>query len=143
LRSIVLDASVGAKWIPLFSHEPLVAKAIDFHDRWNAGALHIWIPDFFWIEIASILWKSVRRGVTGATEAETALTDLQAQGLSMVSTAALVNKALTIGIKHGRSVYDCLYVALADSSNSELITADEKLANALASHYPIKWLGAT
>ena len=33
-------------------------------------------------------------------------------------------------------------VALAVESRAQLITADEKLANALAAHLPVKWLGA-
>ena len=41
-----------------------------------------------------------------------------------------------------RAVYDCLYVALAVQSKSDLVTADERLANALAARFPVKWLGA-
>jgi predicted nucleic acid-binding protein len=32
-------------------------------------------------------------------------------------------------------------VALALVSKANLITADERLANALAAHLPVKWLG--
>ncbi len=52
------------------------------------------------------------------------------------------NSALSIALQYGRSLYDCLYVALAVRSNAELVNADEKLANALASRFPVKWLGA-
>jgi predicted nucleic acid-binding protein len=38
-------------------------------------------------------------------------------------------------------VYDSLYVALAVQAKTELITADERLANSLAAHLPVKWLG--
>ncbi len=41
-----------------------------------------------------------------------------------------------------RTVYDSLYVALAVDSKAELVTVDEKLANALAARLPVKWLGA-
>ena len=34
------------------------------------------------------------------------------------------------------------YVALAITSGRPLLTADEKLANALAAHFPIRWLGS-
>lgn len=40
-----------------------------------------------------------------------------------------------------RSVYDSLDVALAVRMKSQLITADEGLANALAAYLPVKWLG--
>ena len=45
-------------------------------------------------------------------------------------------------MNYSRTVYDALYVALAMKSKSQLVTADEKLANALAAHLPVKWLGA-
>jgi predicted nucleic acid-binding protein len=39
-------------------------------------------------------------------------------------------------------VYDCTYVALAIASERLLVTADERLANALAAHLPVRWLGS-
>ena len=45
-------------------------------------------------------------------------------------------------MSHDRTVYDSLYVALAVQSKSVMITADERLANALAAKLPVKWLGA-
>jgi predicted nucleic acid-binding protein len=54
----------------------------------------------------------------------------------------LFSEALEIALTYDRNVYDCLYVALAVQSKAELVTADERLANALAAHLPVKWLGA-
>jgi predicted nucleic acid-binding protein len=34
-------------------------------------------------------------------------------------------------------------VALAMSLQTHLVTADERLANAVAAYLPVKWLGAT
>jgi predicted nucleic acid-binding protein len=41
-----------------------------------------------------------------------------------------------------RTVYDALYVALAVTSKAQFVTADERLANAMAAHLPVKWLGS-
>jgi predicted nucleic acid-binding protein len=49
---------------------------------------------------------------------------------------------LQLAVTSRRTVYDSLYVALAMQSQSVLITADERLANALAARFPVKWLGA-
>jgi predicted nucleic acid-binding protein len=50
--------------------------------------------------------------------------------------------ALKIALVYDHSVYDCLYVAMAIQFKIDMITADERLANALAASLPVKWLGA-
>ena len=42
------------------------------------------------------------------------------------------NTALEIAIAYRRTVYDSLYIALAVARDSILVTADDKLANALS-----------
>jgi predicted nucleic acid-binding protein len=59
-----------------------------------------------------------------------------------VPSLKLLENAFQIATAYGRTVYDCLYVALAVQTNAQLITADERLANALAARFPVKWLGA-
>jgi predicted nucleic acid-binding protein len=54
----------------------------------------------------------------------------------------LLPEAFAIATAFDRTVYDSIYVALAITSKSRLVTADERLANALASRLPVKWLGA-
>jgi predicted nucleic acid-binding protein len=48
-----------------------------------------------------------------------------------------------IAFAYDRSVYDCLYVALAVQSKTDLITADERLANALAARFRSEIAGCT
>ena len=59
-----------------------------------------------------------------------------------VSSLDLMTDALVIAFANDRSLYDCLYVALAIQFEIDMITADERLANALAARLPVKWLGA-
>jgi len=54
----------------------------------------------------------------------------------------LLDRAFDIATAFERTVYDCLYVALAVQSHAQLVTADERLANSLAACFPVKWLGA-
>jgi len=67
---------------------------------------------------------------------------MQGRDFTTVSSLLLLPEALKIAFANDRGVYDCLYVALAAESRAELITADERLANALAARFPVKWLGA-
>lgn len=52
------------------------------------------------------------------------------------------DRILEIAAEHGRSAYDAAYVALAEHLGVDLITADERLYNALADTHPeVRFLG--
>jgi predicted nucleic acid-binding protein len=85
--------------------------------------------------------KGARQRRWRQDEAEAVAADMRARDFATVSSARLLPEALRIAFAYDRSVYDCLYVALAVQSKTDLITADERLANSLAAHLPVKWLG--
>jgi predicted nucleic acid-binding protein len=80
-----------------------------------------------------------RRITTAAAEA--GLASLRDCSLPSVPSVTLLEVAFRLATAFDRTVYDCLYVALALQSKGQLITADERLANSLAAHLPVKWLG--
>jgi predicted nucleic acid-binding protein len=51
-------------------------------------------------------------------------------------------RSVRIALTYDRSVYDCLCEALAIRSGWRMITADERLVNALATYLPVRGLGA-
>jgi predicted nucleic acid-binding protein len=55
---------------------------------------------------------------------------------------AVLPEACKIAVDFDRTVYDSTYVALAVATGAELMTADERLVNALGSRFPVRWLGA-
>jgi predicted nucleic acid-binding protein len=59
-----------------------------------------------------------------------------------VTATVVDSSAFAIAAQFKRSVYDSVYVALAMSLQTHLVTADERLANALAAYLPVRWLGA-
>jgi predicted nucleic acid-binding protein len=138
----VVDASVAIKWLSPFRLEALVPQSRGLLDRWQQGTIELIAPDLIWLEIANAHWKAVRQNRCTSSDAQTSLAALHAQDLPTVPGEQFVDLALQIALGHGRTVYDSLYVALAVTLNSELITADEKLVNALSSYFPIRWLGA-
>lgn len=143
MNAFVVDASVGLKWLSLFAGEQLVDRAKTLLDRKTDGKISLTVPDLFWLEISSALCKMVRRHKCTPEEANQSLEVLQRLPLQTVPSTELVNLAQELAIQYGRSVYDSLYVALAKTTRSELVTADEKLANAVAAYLPVKWLGVT
>jgi predicted nucleic acid-binding protein len=142
LKRIVLDASVAAKWLLPPPHEPLRDEALQIARGYNEGQYEIFIPDVFWAEIANFLWKAARSSRCTPAEARTALEIIFDYSFQSTSSISLLPGAFDIATLYDRPVYDCLYVALAQKIGGELITADEKLANALETHYPVKLLGA-
>jgi predicted nucleic acid-binding protein len=89
-------------------------------------------PDLLWIEVASVLWKVARRGALSADEAQRMLADAAAFPVETIESAPLLADALRIATATGRTVYDSLYVALAAREGAVMVTADERLVNALA-----------
>jgi predicted nucleic acid-binding protein len=140
--AVVVDASVAAKWFLPSNNEPLVDEAFHLLRRYTVGELRILVPDLFWAELGNVLWKSARLGRCTESAARAALASLRDRNLTTVSSLMLIETAFDIATTFGRTVYDGLYVALAVASRAQMITADEKLANALAARLPVKWLGA-
>jgi predicted nucleic acid-binding protein len=124
-RSLVIDASVAVKW---FLPEPDAERAVALL---RAGHRLI-APDLLWIEVASVLWKVARRGALSADEAQRMLADAAAFPVETIESAPLLADALRIATATGRTVYDSLYVALAAREGAVMVTADERLVNALA-----------
>ena len=72
------------------------------------------------------------------------LGDFQNLPLLWTSSQDLVEAALELALHTGRTVYDCLYVALAVKANCAMVTADKRLVKSLvdtplAKH--VAWIG--
>ena len=73
--------------------------------------------------------------------AESIAADIKAQQFETVPSQILLPEALKVAFTYHRSIYGCIYTELAIQANCQLITADERLANAFAARFPIQWLG--
>ena len=142
MTSAVLDASVAVKWLLPADTEPLHDEAMDLLRRFENVQITFFVPEFFWVEISNVLWKRVRGPAVTKSTAQALYNNLRDKGIKTVRSTLLVPAAFEIAVTYERSVYDSLYIALARDLNTVLVTADEKLANAVGAHLPIKWLGA-
>lgn len=141
MNGYVLDAIVAAKWF--LEAEPHIQQAQSLFRTHRAGTLAFIAPDFFWFEIANILWKAVRRRRITRSDAQGSLSDLAASiSIPTVSSLILRDDALAIALEYNCAVYAAGYLALAMNSGLPLITADERLVRSLAARFPVQWIGA-
>jgi predicted nucleic acid-binding protein len=125
LAPVVVDASVVIKWHVAEVHTAAALRLLDE----SAPELHA--PDLLYPEVGNILWKKIRRGEIAEDKARKIARLVVAAPVVVHASAPLLEAALEIANRTGRTVYDSLYVALAMLVHGRLMTADEKLANAL------------
>jgi predicted nucleic acid-binding protein len=129
----IIDAGVAVKW---FIPETDSAKARKLLELFHQGAAALATPDLLIAESANVFWKHADRKNITPQEATDNLNDLLAINLPLVSASRLAPQALELAYLHRRSVYDCLYLALALYRGCDLITTDERLVNAIGSQFP-------
>ena len=139
MMQLVIDSSVAIKW---FVPEPLSDKAALILDDYRAGAIEFCAPDLLFAEIGSIVWKKQTLQGFPAADAARTLHDLQQIQWSILASRNLLDEAFRLAVQHRRTVYDCLYVAASLRLNCPLVTADERLVNAISGSLPnVEWLG--
>jgi predicted nucleic acid-binding protein len=127
--SIVVDASVGLKWV-LEEPDSHLAEVL------IGSNTDLLVPDFWLHEATNVLWLQVRRKIFTPYEAREALSLLR--GLvkpTPTGDLALHDVALDIGIAVNHSTYDTLYLAFAVAMGaSAVVAADAAFLRAMQSH---------
>lgn len=137
MKPCVVDASVVAG---AFFQEPGAERARSL----LASGSELHAPDLIYAEVANVIWKRCRRGEIGEEEAGQLLADLLSLPLRTVPSGELVEPALRLALRLSRTVYDCLYLALAVKTKTVLVSGDRRLVNALAGGplgKHIAWIG--
>jgi predicted nucleic acid-binding protein len=142
VTTFVVDANVAAKWLLPAAGEGLLDQANYLVARHVRRELLLLAPDLIGAEIGNVLWKAARHQRISRIEAENSLRRFMDIEIQLMPAADLLVQSLQIAATCDRSFYDSLYVAMALSTKTELITADERLVNALGSRFPVRWLGA-
>jgi predicted nucleic acid-binding protein len=132
MANLVIDSSVAVKW---FVAEPHSAKARLILDDYQDGSLSFIAPDLINAEFGNIIWKKHLHHGLELADAINILYSFRILQFTFTSTAHLLVDAFKIAIQHRRSVYDSLFIALSLRENCPLVTADEKLVNAVGSSF--------
>lgn len=121
----VVDASVVIKWFVPEVHSDAARRLLQSENQYLA-------PDLLFAETANTIWKKVRRGEVSRRDGEGLVADVGRAAVQTVPCRALAADAYALASASGRTVYDAMYLALALRLDTRLITADERLAGALA-----------
>ncbi len=118
--ALVVDASVAIKW---FVDEPGADRARSLGKR---------VPDWshrtsWFRRYAALLWRKVRLGQAVPELAAEATLRLSAKLIDLRPTAIPASRAMMLALELDHPVYDCFYLALAESEQSAMLTADRRL----------------
>lgn len=120
--TLVIDASVAVKW---FVDEDLRAEAERILDLENT----LIAPDLIIPEVTNIVWKKAVRGQIDPSHAGIIAAAICNSPIMLHPSSELNERALEIALDLNHPVYDCLYIACAETADGVLITADQRLHN--------------
>lgn len=124
MKAVVVDASVAVKWVVQEEHS---AKATILL---QCDARHA--PDHWQAEAANALWSKVFKGDLTAADAEERMLVLLRAPVIGTPVAGLMPRAFAISVARSVTIYDSLYVALAEKLNVPFVTADEVLVRRMS-----------
>ena len=119
---LTVDASIVVKW---FVAEPLHHEA----RLMLARRLNLHAPDLVLSEFANTIWKKTRSKET--PDEEPYLNEMASlpDVISLFPDRELVERAVRLAFEIDHPVYDCLYLACAEATGSDVITADRRMVN--------------
>lgn len=124
MDQFIVDASVAAKW---YFDEEMKEQACQLIEKLKRKEIHILVPGVFYSEVANICWKRVKKRILQIEDAVDTLDDMLELPLESFADQELADIALGHAIHFDISVYDGLYLALAEVYLAPFVTADENL----------------
>ena len=136
----VLGSSVAFKWEV---READTDAALRLRDETRAGLHALLAPDVFPVEVIHALTRAERQGRLTPAEGARAMTAVPTELPALHPSLPLLPRAYALSSATRQGVYDCLYVALAEREECELVTADDRLAKNLRPQFPFTTLLAS
>jgi predicted nucleic acid-binding protein len=121
---IVVDASVAAKW---FIAEDNADDVLELLSR--PYELHA--PDLLFLEVDNVLCKLIRRGLLSDEEGLNIHDRISTFPIRSYPSHNFREEAFHMAVGTKRSIYDCLYLAVAEALDGRMITADRKFFQSL------------
>ena len=118
---VVLDASALAKWF-LVEEESREMRLL--RDKIIGSEVEAHVPSLVFVELANLLRYS--RGLTPGDVADGVAATMSI-GLVVHDFVEVLGEAVSIAFEKGLTVYDSIYVALAEKLDAVLVTYDKVL----------------
>jgi predicted nucleic acid-binding protein len=139
VHKFAIDASTAAK--RQLSDEPEAEQARLMLRDYVAERVAFIAPSIWHYEVANIVNKAVGTQRLTEEEGDMAFQALQALDIEYVLFPTPV-EAYKLARTYRRSVYDSLYLAVAQNHQIDLWTGDRRLYNAVSQSLPfVKWIG--
>jgi predicted nucleic acid-binding protein len=117
--------------------EPLSPKADRLREDFRNAIYDLHVPDLFTTEVANALVVTERRGRILAGQNTVLFADVATTMPAIhASYPDVLPRAHAIAASTVVSVYDALYVALAEQQKCELVTGDDRLVRNLRARFP-------
>ncbi len=117
-----LDASVIVKW---FTREEKREEALRYREMFINDEIEIVVPDLILYEIGNALRYNPSFNDEDVRLAVRSLIDL---GINIIiPTTEILDMAINLAFKYDTTLYDSVYLALAEILNDTLVTADKNL----------------
>lgn len=130
---MIIDASVLVS--AFFPDEAQAQAQVLLRDH-AAGKEQLKAPALILFETANAVWQAERRGRISSAQADEILQ--AAAGMEIELYDMSWGESLPLARQFQRTAYDAAYMALAYRLDEELVTADERLYNAV--HPKLSWV---
>ena len=117
--TLVIDASV---LVPALVPQSQTENAI----RWLEHVDPLIAPDLIYVEAANALWKYAVFENMAEVDVDRAYMAMQTEAIEIIASRDLIGPALALARRLRHPVYDCMYIALAESTGAILVTGDRR-----------------
>lgn len=137
---VVVDASVAVKWLVREEHTD---RALAILSAWHDDEVTPAAPYLLPFEVANALHRRVFRDQLSVGDTARMISQLLSSRLELHQTVELHVRALELATElHQGAAYDSHYLALAETLNCELWTADERFFRAASqTGRNVRWIG--
>lgn len=124
MTTFVIDASVAVRWLFELPHHMEARSLLTWKHQLVA-------PDLLVSEVGNVLAKLVRGKALDRQAGRDAFDDFFRAPVRLVPAGQVAPRAFDLATEYRQSLYDCLYLALAEREQGRFATADARFAHAM------------